>query len=72
MGNNYIEISSNECKGCKLCITACPKKCISIGSDINEQGYQYASFKSSECIACGFCFYICPEPGAVTVIKGDS
>ena len=71
MSKNYIEISSNECKGCKLCIEACPKKCITISSDINELGYQYAVFNSSGCTACGFCYYICPEPGAITVVKGD-
>ena len=69
MSKNYIKISLNECKGCKLCIEACPKKCISIGSEVNEMGYQYAEFNSLECTACGFCYYICPEPGAITVIS---
>jgi NAD-dependent dihydropyrimidine dehydrogenase PreA subunit len=69
MTKNYIEIEAKECKGCRLCIEACPRQCIAMGSKINELGYQYAKFVKNECTACGFCFYSCPEPGAITVHK---
>ncbi|MEW5815931.1 MAG: ferredoxin family protein [Spirochaetota bacterium] len=68
---NYIKIDPEECKGCRLCVSACPQKCIVIGSTLNEIGYQYARFEKLECSACGFCYYICPEPGAITVYKGE-
>ncbi len=71
MSDNYIEIEPSQCKGCRLCVEACPHQCIVIGSHINEIGYQYARFEKHECIACGFCYYICPEPGAITVYKGE-
>jgi ferredoxin len=69
MANNYIEINISQCKGCRLCVAACPHKCIAIGSSFNEMGYQYARFEKQECTACGFCYYTCPEPGAITVYK---
>jgi len=71
MGINFAHIESSECKGCKLCVDACPKDCIEIGTNINEIGYQYAVFVHHRCIACGFCYYVCPEPGAITVYKNE-
>ena len=68
---NYIIIDSKECKGCRLCVEACPKNCIAIGSKINELGYQHAVYENPRCIACGFCYYVCPEPGAITVCKDE-
>lgn len=64
---NHITIEPEGCKGCRLCVEFCPKKCIAIGSHINKIGYQYAEFKSEKCTACGICYHICPEPGAITV-----
>jgi NAD-dependent dihydropyrimidine dehydrogenase PreA subunit len=71
MTDNRVEIDPSQCKGCRLCVEACPKHCLIIGSEINVLGYQYAKFQNPECTACGFCFYVCPEPGAVTVIKAE-
>ena len=64
---NRVVIESSECKGCRLCVEACLKHCLSIGSGINSLGYQFARFEGVDCNACGFCFYVCPEPGAITV-----
>lgn len=69
---NSVIVEASECKGCRLCVEACPKHCFVIGSDINVLGYQYARFESADCNACGICFYICPEPGAITVVKDDA
>lgn len=69
---NYIIIDSHECKGCRVCIAACPNRCIRLGNAINEIGYQYAEFiKGAKCTACGLCFYSCPEFGAITVYKDE-
>lgn len=64
-----VEISSEECKGCELCIAECPKKVLFIGKNINHLGYTYAEYTGEGCIGCGMCFYACPEPGAITVFK---
>jgi NAD-dependent dihydropyrimidine dehydrogenase PreA subunit len=68
---NHVIISAEECKGCRLCIKACPKECIALGTEINSSGYVAAEFKSGncDCTACGLCYFICPEPGAITVIE---
>jgi NAD-dependent dihydropyrimidine dehydrogenase PreA subunit len=69
MSDNYVEIEAAECKGCRLCVAACPRHCLAIGSELNQLGYQYARFENPDCTACGFCYYVCPEPGAITVHK---
>lgn len=68
---NYVKVSFEECKGCRLCLRACPNECMHMGSKINRIGYQYIEFKPGRCVACGICYYVCPEPGALTVIKVD-
>ena len=64
---NFIDINPKRCKGCAICVVACPHGCIEIGSEINQMGYQFARFAVRKCIACGMCFYTCPEFGAITV-----
>ena len=71
MSENHVDIKGSECKGCRLCVEACPRSCIIIGTEINQMGYQFAKFEKHECTACGLCYYICPEPGAITVYKEE-
>ena len=63
-----IIIASHLCKGCTLCIGACPAKVLVQGEQLNRQGYYAVSYKGSGCTGCGICFYVCPEPGAITVL----
>ena len=66
-----IEILPDECKGCGLCISACPIKGIQFSESLNAQGFRPAYFVARTCSGCGICFYICPEPGAITVYLKD-
>ena len=71
MVKNHVIVNADLCKSCRVCVKACPKHCLEIGSGINALGYQAVRFDSEECTACGMCFYVCPEPGVLTVIKGE-
>jgi len=64
-----LRIDEEECKGCGLCIEACPPKVISLGERLNAYGYRTAVYAGSGCTACGICFMACPEPGAITVLR---
>ena len=66
---NYCVIDPDRCKGCGVCVEACPRNCIEIGNHINKLGYPNAVFVKEECIACGMCFYSCPEFGAITIYR---
>ena len=51
------------CKGCGLCVGACPKKIVKLDSDkINAKGYHPATVVDGEkCIGCAFCATMCPD-----------
>jgi NAD-dependent dihydropyrimidine dehydrogenase PreA subunit len=59
----------NECKGCGLCIEACPPKVIHLSERLNHYGYRTATYAGKGCTGCGICFMACPEPGAITVMR---
>jgi len=58
-----VTIKEERCKGCGLCIDACPKKVLALAKDhINAKGYRPASVVAPEkCIACAFCGRMCPD-----------
>lgn len=64
-----VEITPEECKGCELCVSQCPRQVIKMSEKINQFGYNYAEYTGTGCIGCGICFYACPEPGTITVFK---
>ncbi len=66
-GSNEVQIAIDLCKGCGLCIGACPAGVLAQGKELNRQGYFVATYNGSGCTGCSICFYVCPEPGAITV-----
>lgn len=64
-----VQIDESECKGCGLCIEACPPKVICMREQLNHYGYRTAVYSGTGCTGCGICFVACPEPGAITVFR---
>jgi NAD-dependent dihydropyrimidine dehydrogenase PreA subunit len=64
-----VELNSAECKGCGLCVEACPPKVLRLGAHLNAYGYHPAEYLGSGCTGCGICFFACPEPGAIVVLR---
>lgn len=64
-----LRIDTDECKGCGLCIEACPPKVIGLSERLNHYGYRTAVYAGHGCTGCGICFMVCPEPGAITVLR---
>ena len=57
-----IEIDFERCKACELCVPACPKRCIGMGTPINRQGYGAAVFeRPDDCTGCAICAETCPD-----------
>ncbi len=64
-----LRVYTDECKGCGLCIEACPPKVIRMDEALNPYGYRTARYAGAGCTGCGICFLVCPEPGAITVLR---
>jgi 2-oxoglutarate ferredoxin oxidoreductase subunit delta len=57
-----IEVDVNRCKGCELCVAACPCKAIGLSDQFNASGYYPCIVIHPEkCTGCGFCALVCPE-----------
>ena len=57
-----IRVNENLCKGCELCTTACPLKCIVMSEKFSVTGYYPAKLgKQDCCTGCGLCAQICPD-----------
>ncbi len=58
-----LTFQTDRCKGCGLCVSACPKGLIAIAKDkINQKGHHPAEITDQEkCVGCAFCATMCPD-----------
>ena len=65
-----IVVNTDRCKGCQLCIVACPKNVIALAQKkVNVHGYPYVeAVNPDDCIGCASCGVVCPD-GCITVYK---
>ena len=63
-----ITVDDRYCKGCGLCVIACPQGCIALDPDrITEKGYHPAVLAHEDlCTGCMSCALMCPDV-AITV-----
>ena len=64
-----IVVDTERCKGCDLCVVACPLSVIQLAKEVNVKGYNFAqSILEDTCNGCGSCATVCPD-GCITVYK---
>jgi len=57
-----VRIDKHYCKGCELCIKACPMQILELSKEINLKGYFFAQLKEpTRCIGCRICAIVCPD-----------
>jgi len=58
-----VTFNIDKCKGCGLCVDACPKHILFIDSSIiNAKGHNPAQIMDQNaCITCAFCATMCPD-----------
>ncbi len=63
-----IIVDENLCKGCELCVTACPRGLLVLDTArINAKGYHPSTLTDPDkCIGCAMCAMMCPDV-AITV-----
>ena len=65
-----VTFREDWCKGCGLCVEACPKKILALSEKrLNSAGFHPAErTKKEKCIACACCATMCPHV-VITVEK---
>ncbi len=62
MPKGMLIIDKERCKGCGLCIAACPHQVLAFSGELNRSGYNVVHMERPEaCIGCGFCALTCPD-----------
>ena len=59
----FTSFREDRCKGCGLCVSACPKKIILLRSGkLNAKGFHPAGIdEMDKCTGCASCAVICPD-----------
>ena len=63
-----VKFDIEMCKGCELCIEACPQDSLQLSPQINAQGYHYAVLVQDNCTGCINCALVCPD-AVITVYR---
>ena len=62
MPRGTVVIDRDRCKGCGLCIAACPHQVLAFSGDLNKSGYNVVCMENPEaCVGCSFCAQTCPD-----------
>jgi 2-oxoglutarate ferredoxin oxidoreductase subunit delta len=58
-----VEIAADRCKGCELCVTACPPKVLALDLEaVNPLGHHPVRLiDPAHCTSCAFCARVCPD-----------
>ena len=57
-----VVVDAERCKGCELCVVACPMKVLALSGEVNGKGYRYVMMAHPDsCIGCASCGIICPD-----------
>ena len=65
----WIEVNDQYCKGCELCITACPPQVMALNKEsLTPKGYHPAHVFKDGCTGCAICAIVCPD-AAITVYR---
>lgn len=68
MAKGKVIFNIERCKGCDICIEACPQDSLELSPGINKQGYHYAVLVQDNCTGCTNCALVCPE-AVITVYR---
>lgn len=61
-----VEINRELCKGCELCVPACPEQVLAITPELNAKGWHVIELARPGCTGCTICARVCPD-GVFTV-----
>ena len=57
-----VRVLAQYCKGCGLCIPACPKEILALSEEVDHRGIHIAVVREDvECTGCLNCATMCPD-----------
>jgi len=66
-------IDADRCKGCELCVFACPERVLEMSPDINAKGYFFPDVaRVEDCTGCRYCLLVCPDTAVQVENKGKT
>ncbi|MDP4183713.1 MAG: 4Fe-4S binding protein [Bacteroidota bacterium] len=64
-----VVVDKETCKGCNLCVVACPQDVLSLAREVNSKGYNYSHMQNPDaCTGCMSCALVCPD-SCITVYR---
>jgi len=60
LSRGTVTLDVEACKGCELCITACPPRVLTMGTAANRAGFRYPLLEPG-CTGCAACLFVCPD-----------
>ncbi len=63
MARGTVLVRSDRCKGCLLCVAACPQHVLQPSPDRNSRGYHPVLLveNGAHCTGCAVCALVCPD-----------
>lgn len=66
-----VVVEKDLCKGCGLCVSACPHGVLAMSKEINAKGYFVPAVVNPDaCTGCRYCVLVCPDVAIQVENKG--
>ncbi len=66
-----VKVDVERCKGCGICVAACPMGNFKLSDMVNGMGYHYVEWSYmgalGPCTGCAACYWVCPEYSIIEV-----
>ncbi|MCK3684118.1 4Fe-4S binding protein [Maribellus sp. YY47] len=67
-----VVVDKEACKGCSVCVEACPHDVLALHLEVNSKGYHYSYMQNPEaCVGCANCGVVCPDT-CITVYRAKA
>ncbi len=64
-----VRVDTERCKGCGVCVAACPFDVLALSQEVNAKGYRRAEqINPDACTGCANCAVVCPD-SCITVYR---